>query len=178
VAELQMKRSQRRALNKHAGLIAREVPLAWHAEHYALYVRYQQLRHPGGGMDEDDPEQYANFLLHTRVDTRLIEFSENGVVRMVSLIDVIDDGLSSVYTFYDPEDKQASFGTYNILWQAAQCANLGLPYLYLGYWIADSRKMAYKAAFQPLEYLRDGAWQRQALASENSAGLSEGLGET
>jgi len=79
-------------------------------------------------------------------------------VRMVSLIDVLDDGLSSVYTFYDPDVPNASFGTYNILWQAAQCAALGLPYLYLGYWIAESRKMAYKSAFQPIEGLIDGHW--------------------
>jgi arginine-tRNA-protein transferase len=160
VAELQPRRSQRRALKKHAGLIARELPLVFLDEHYALYNRYQQARHPGGGMDEDSHEQYAQFLLQSRVDTRLIEFSEDGIVRMVSLIDVLSDGLSSVYTFYDPDIAGASFGVYNILWQAAQCEALGLPYLYLGYWIAESRKMAYKKDFQPIEGLIDGQWQR------------------
>ena len=77
---------------------------------------------------------------------------------MVSLIDILDDGLSSVYTFYDPDIPNASFGTYNILWQVAQCKAIGLPYLYLGYWIAGSRKMAYKATFRPLEGLQDGHW--------------------
>ena len=158
VAELQPNRSQRRALKHHANLRARELPLLYYDEHYTLYNRYQQARHPGGGMDEDSHDQYAQFLLQSRVDTRLIEFSENGIVRMVSLIDVLDDGLSSVYTFYDPDTPNASFGTYNILWQAAQCSALGLPYLYLGYWIAESRKMAYKAAFQPIEGLIDGRW--------------------
>jgi arginine-tRNA-protein transferase len=158
VANLQPNRSQRRATKRHANLHARELPLRYYDEHYALYSRYQQARHPGGGMDEDSHEQYAQFLLQSRVDTRLIEFSENGIVRMVSLIDVLDDGLSSVYTFYDPEVPNASFGTYNILWQAAQCHALGLPYLYLGYWIAESRKMAYKSAFQPIEGLIDGVW--------------------
>ncbi|MBU1364796.1 MAG: arginyltransferase [Gammaproteobacteria bacterium] len=158
VAELQPNRSQRRALKQHATLRARERPLLYCEEHYTLYNRYQQARHPGGGMDEDSHEQYAQFLLQSRVDTRLIEFTEDGIVRMVSLIDVLDDGLSSVYTFYDPDIPHASFGTYNILWQAAQCAALGLPYLYLGYWIAESRKMAYKSAFQPIEGLLDGRW--------------------
>jgi arginine-tRNA-protein transferase len=158
VAELQPNRSQRRASRHHANLRAREQPLLYFEEHYALYNRYQQARHPGGGMDEDSHDQYAQFLLQSRVDTRLIEFSEDGVVRMVSLIDVLDDGLSSVYTFYDPDIPNASFGTYNILWQAAQCVALGLPYLYLGYWIAESRKMAYKSAFQPIEGLLDGRW--------------------
>jgi arginine-tRNA-protein transferase len=158
VASLQPNRSQRRAMKRHANLRARELPLVYLDEHYALYNRYQQARHPGGGMDEDSHEQYAQFLLQSRVDTRLIEFSENGIVRMVSLIDILDDGLSSVYTFYDPDVPEASYGTYNILWQAAQCHALGLPYLYLGYWIAASRKMAYKAAFRPIEGLIDGHW--------------------
>lgn len=158
VADLQPNRSQRRASKHHANLRARELPLLYYDEHYTLYNRYQKARHPGGGMDEDSHDQYAQFLLQSRVDTRLIEFSEDGVVRMVSLIDVLDDGLSSVYTFYDPDVPNASFGTYNILWQAAQCSALGLPYLYLGYWIAESRKMSYKAAFQPIEGLIDGRW--------------------
>lgn len=160
VAELQLRRSQRRAQKKHANLQAIELPLVFLESHYALYNRYQQARHPGGGMDEDSHEQYAQFLLQSRVDTRLIEFSEHGVVRMVSLIDVLDDGLSSVYTFYDPDVAGASYGAYNIIWQAAQCRALGLPYLYLGYWIAESRKMAYKKDFQPIEGLVDGQWQR------------------
>jgi arginine-tRNA-protein transferase len=158
VADFQPNRSQRRAVKHHAWLHARELPLLYYDEHFTLYSRYQQARHPGGGMDEDSHDQYAQFLLQSRVDTRLIEFSENGIVRMVSLIDVLDDGLSSVYTFYDPDIPNASFGTYNILWQVAQCNALGLPYLYLGYWIAESRKMAYKSAFRPIEGLIDGRW--------------------
>ncbi len=159
VAELKYNRAQRRALKGHSGLTVRELPLAFFEEHYALYARYQNARHAGGGMDEDSHEQYAHFLLQSRVDTRLIEFSLGDSVCMVSIVDVLEDGLSSVYTFYDPDIPGASFGTYNILWQAQQCRTLNLPYLYLGYWIADSRKMAYKSRFRPIEGLLDGHWQ-------------------
>ena len=92
-------------------------------------------------------------------DSRLIEFRENGVLRMVSIVDELQDGLSSVYTFFDPDSSGASFGTYNILWQIELCRRLDLPYLYLGYWIAQSRKMAYKIQFQPMQGLIDGRWQ-------------------
>jgi arginine-tRNA-protein transferase len=160
VAELCPTRSQRRAWKQHAGLQVRELPLRFEPEHFALYCRYQGSRHPGGGMDEDSREQYAQFLLQSHVDSRLIEFSDNGKVRMVSVIDVLDDGLSSVYTFFDPDVPGASYGTFNILWQARQTQALGLPYLYLGYWIAESRKMAYKTRFQPIEGYRDGIWAR------------------
>ena len=159
VAELQYSRAQRRAIRNHADLTIRQRPLAFFAEHYALYTRYQNARHAGGGMDEDGHEQYAHFLLQSNVNTRLIEFSDGDAVRMVSIIDVLEDGLSSVYTFYDPDVPGASFGTYNILWQARQCNALDLPYLYLGYWIAESRKMAYKSRFSPIEGLIDGRWQ-------------------
>lgn len=152
-------RSQRRAWQAHRNLRAFVAELAWSAEHYALYTRYQQTRHPGGGMDEDNRTQYAQFLLTTRVNTRLVEFRGlSGELLMVSIIDVLDTGFSSVYTFYDP-DTPGSLGTYSILWQIEQCRLLELPWLYLGYWISDSQKMAYKANFKPLQYLVDGSWQ-------------------
>ncbi len=152
-------RSQRRAWRFHQPLRPLVAELTWSSEHYALYTRYQQGRHPGGGMDEDSRTQYAQFLLATRVNTRLVEFRTPGdELAMVSIIDVLDDGLSSVYTFYDPEAR-GSLGTYSILWQIEQCRILGLPWLYLGYWIRDSRKMAYKSAFQPLQMRVDGHWE-------------------
>ena len=152
-------RSQRRNLKRNAGLRARPLPLIDDDEHYALYLRYQERRHAGGGMDLDDRDQYAHFILQSRIDSRLVEFREDGVLRMVSLIDVVSDGLSSVYTFYDPDRPHAGYGTYGILWQIAQCIANGLPYLYLGYWIRASRKMAYKADFRPIEGYIDGQWR-------------------
>jgi arginyl-tRNA--protein-N-Asp/Glu arginylyltransferase len=160
VNEFAPNRSQRRAWVANASLRATLRGLEFVPEHYELYLRYQRMRHAGGGMDQDSREQYQHFLLHSNVDTVLVEFREEGVLRMVSLVDQLQDGLSSVYTFFDPEIERRSFGTYNVLWQIVRCRELGLPYLYLGYWIRDSRKMAYKARFEPIEGLVAGEWVR------------------
>lgn len=159
VAEYQPNRSQRRAWSTHAHLLPRELPLEFTEEHYTLYQRYQASRHAGGGMDQDNREQYTHFLLQSHVDSRLIEFREEGILRMVSVIDCLTDGLSSVYTFYDPDIATGSLGTFGVLWQIEVCRELGLPYLYLGYWIRDSRKMAYKARFRPLQGRIGGQWR-------------------
>ena len=152
-------RAQRRCWKAHHGLSVVRHNLAFNAEHYALYLRYQRNRHPGGGMDQDSREQYRHFLLQSNVDSSLVEFRENGVLRIVSIVDRLQDGLSSVYTFFDPTVVGASYGTYNVMWQAEMCRKLGLPYLYLGYWIGQSRKMAYKINFRPMEGLIDDRWQ-------------------
>ncbi|HZM46224.1 MAG TPA: arginyltransferase [Burkholderiales bacterium] len=157
--EFTRSRAQRRTWRRHQALKADMLELKYSPEHYALYLRYQSRRHSGGGMDHDSREQYRHFLLQSNVDSKLIEFRENGALRMVSIVDELHDGLSSVYTFFDPDIEGASFGTYNILWQVELCRRLDLPYLYLGYWIAQSRKMAYKIQFQPMQGLIDGRWQ-------------------
>jgi len=159
VADFQPSRTQRRFAKKHANLSAHLLDLKYQPEHYALYLRYQASRHSGGGMDQDSREQYRHFLLQSNVDSRLVEFRENGELRMVSIVDQLPDGLSSVYTFFDPDIRGASFGTYNILWQIEQCKKVERAYLYLGYWIDRSRKMAYKIQFQPLQGLADGQWR-------------------
>ncbi len=152
-------RTQRRIRKKHAELTAEMHDLKYSHEHYALYLRYQSARHAGGGMDQDSREQYRHFLLQSNVDSRLVEFRDNGALRMIRIVDELADGLSSVYTFFDPDIKAASFGTFNILWQIEQCIKLDKPFLYLGYWIAQSRKMAYKSMFQPMQGLVEGRWQ-------------------
>jgi arginine-tRNA-protein transferase len=152
-------RSQRRCLKANQTLTACERPLDFYEEHYLLYKRYQAERHPGGGMDGDDRKQYAQFLLRGRVDSRLVEFRDADQLRMVSLIDVLEDGLSSVYTFFEPGLPTMGLGTYNILWQIHQCLANGLPYLYLGYFIRECRKMSYKARFRPIEGFVDETWQ-------------------
>jgi len=158
-------RTQRRVWKKHSGLIASATSLRYEEEHYALYTRYQAARHAGGGMDRDSRDQYEQFLLHSRINSRLVEFrepdtsNEPGTLRIVSMIDILGDGLSSVYTFFEPHAAQTSYGTYNILWQIEQAKYLQLPHVYLGYWIRESAKMAYKANFRPLEGLIGGCWK-------------------
>jgi arginine-tRNA-protein transferase len=173
VADFSPSRSQRRALTRHGNLVTTISQPFSSEEHFALYQRYQKTRHTGGGMDHDDIGQYIEFLVSTHVNSSLIEFREPagsadaGRLKMVSIIDRLRDGLSAVYTFFDPEAGQA-YGTFNVLWQISHARALGLPYVYLGYWIQDCKKMAYKLKFRPNELLINSAWTRtQPLAGHD-----------
>lgn len=176
VAEFAPDRSQKRALARHGSLQTTALSPSFSAEHFALYQRYQHARHCGGGMDADDAGQYQDFLIDSQVNSLLIEFrepstgSDPGKLKMVSIVDRLDDGMSAVYTFYEPEPGQC-YGTYNVLWQINQAFAWGLKYLYLGYWVAQSRKMSYKTRFKPFELLVRNQWcampDASALSSSN-----------
>jgi arginine-tRNA-protein transferase len=159
VAKFAPSRTQRRCQTRNADLTLRLRPLVFDEAHYRLYRRYQAARHAGGGMDQDDREQFRAFLLQSRIDSVLAEFSLHGEVVMVALIDKLIDGLSAVYTFFDPDLEKRSLGAFGVLTQIRLAREIGLPYVYLGYWIEACNKMAYKRTYRPLEGLLDGRWQ-------------------
>ena len=155
-AQFQASRSQRRSLKRFAHLSAFKKPLAWDEEHYALYRHYQAERHTGSEMGSDDKSQYMDFLLTSQVNSYLIEFRDKSQLVMVALVDELPDGLSAVYTFFDP--TISGLGTYAILWQILYCQQNQLKWLYLGYWIEQSRKMSYKTQFVPYQLFSHGQW--------------------
>lgn len=159
-------RSQKRSFKQHQNLQVNILPLAFYQEHFELYNDYQTARHPekingekSNNDSEDKANQYRDFLVESNVETLLIEFRLAGALKMVSVVDVLRDGISAVYTFYNTRDSHSSYGTFNIVWLNEWTRSLGLPYLYLGYWIKNSQKMAYKQNFKPQQALIDGEWQ-------------------
>jgi leucyl-tRNA---protein transferase len=160
-------RSFRRVLGANADLVARMIPPKPTAEQYDLFRRYLDRRHADGGMADMSVIDYASMIEDSHVETRLVEYhrpparpDEASELVAVALIDILTDGLSMVYSFYDPDLADRSLGTFLILDHIAKTRAFGLPYLYLGYWIEGSQKMAYKARFLPQERLGMLAWDR------------------
>jgi arginine-tRNA-protein transferase len=153
-------RSQRRTFLRNEGLCIKEVPAAFNEEHYRLYLRYQSQRHPDGDMAQSSAEEFIRFLGNSRFDgTVFFEFRLAGLLVAVSVVDVLDDGFSAVYTFFDPALKARGLGTFAILWQIEEVRQRGGDSLYLGFWIRGSKKMAYKSQFRPYEILGLDGWQ-------------------
>ncbi len=155
-------RTMRRLHRINADLAVRELPPRATEEHYALFRRYQDDRHGDGDMARMTFAEYRAMVEETPVDTVLFEWrADDGRLAAVCLADRLRKGLSAVYSFFEPEGTaRRSLGTYTVLWLIEQARREGRPYVYLGYWIRECRKMAYKTRFRPLEGLRDGAWRR------------------
>ncbi len=161
--EFSMSRSQRRAWNRNQDLIVEETSDIHDDAAYALYQRYIELRHKDGDMYPPVREQYDSFLNNPWGCTRFYRFyaedeNTSPVLLAIVVADFLEDGQSAIYTFFDPDESRRSLGTYTLLWQIANAKKLGLKYLYLGYWIRDCQKMAYKSAFRPLELRINNRW--------------------
>ena len=156
-------RSHRRTLSRNSDIVGRDVRSKATSEQYSLFRGYIDARHSDGGMADMTVLDFAAMVDDTFVDSRLIEYrlvsqdDERPLVAAV-LIDVLDDGISMIYSFYEPDLARRSLGTFMILDQIARARRLGLPYVYLGYWIKGSQKMSYKADFQPQERLTADGW--------------------
>lgn len=159
VAQFSPDRTQRRTVRHNADLAACIIPPTATQEQYDLFARYQDARHAEGDMADMNAAEYRSMVEDTTVQTMLVEFRTPAHQLMaVSLVDRLEDGLSAVYSFYEPDAPQRSLGSFAILSLIKETEQLGLPYLYLGYWIRQSPKMAYKARYHPAEILSHGTW--------------------
>jgi arginine-tRNA-protein transferase len=154
-------RTQRRILRANADLTVSEMPARATAEQFTLFQRYQKNRHADGDMAAMGYYDYRAMIEDTPISTGLLEFRDaQDRLLGACLTDWLADGLSAVYSFFDTDQDRRSLGTFAVLWLIGRARSLGLPYVYLGYWVPESRKMAYKARFRPSEILMSGAWHR------------------
>ena len=162
VEQFAPRRSQRRAWNTNRDIYVNACEPRLRDDHFALYHRYIHTRHRGGGMDNPTTEQYIQFLSSPWSDTTFYEFRHRGRLMAVAVTDVLVDGLSAVYTYFDPDFPERSLGVYTVLWQIEQARTLGKQWLYLGYLIEASSKMAYKEQYHPQEHYLNNQWVASA----------------
>ncbi len=165
VADFVADRGQRRCLKRNADLNIDIVPATYSVERFVLYQRYLKWRHPDGGMDDAQPEDFSRFLYTHWSPTHFIEFRDQGRLLAIAVTDFCDSGMSAVYTFYDPDICERSLGTLAILQQVEIARQRGLSHVYLGFWIKGHPKMDYKMRFKPIETLRDGVWRKESAES-------------
>ncbi len=177
VATFQPGRTLRRIAQANRDIEGYDVPARATAEQFQLFQRYQQARHGDGDMATMSFYDYRAMIEDTPVETSVVEFRDLDD-RLVGgcLADRLGDGLSAVYSYFAPELERRSLGTYAILWLIGRARELELPYVYLGYWVADSQKMAYKARFRPSEVLVGGTW-RTLTEAEAQGSVPESVAE-
>lgn len=154
-------RSQKRCLKMNQALKLTAVSADFTTEYFDLYRRYLNSRHTDGSMSDPAEEDFKQFLYCRWSDTQFLEHRLDGKLVAVAVTDIVSDGVSAVYSFFDPEMVKHSLGTYCVLQQLDYAKQLGLDYVYLGYWIEDHPKMHYKSNFRPLQIYRDEHWQTQ-----------------
>ena len=160
--EFKPSKSQRRILLKNKDIIRVVNPSLATDSQYDLFKRYIKIRHPDGGMSDMDANDFAAMIEETNVDSKIVEYySEiNGILELISfsLVDILDDGISMVYSVFDPDFKEKSLGTYMILDHTKLALEMKLNFVYLGYWVKGSPKMDYKIRFKPLEVFTNDKW--------------------
>ncbi len=159
VSSFSPNRSQRRIIKANAHLSMKVVRASFEEKHYRLYRRYMHWRHAGSGMDTDDPEAYHNLFASSWADTWMYCFYANDKVVAVAITDHLDNGLSAVYTFYEPTLINQGLGTFAVLSQIQRAEDANIPFVYLGYWIEASDKMAYKSGFKPYQTFTGTSWE-------------------
>ena len=162
VNDFEMNSTQRKAWKRNQDLTLKITRAQDASEeiHYALYERYINERHADGDMFPANLDQFEKFLMQSCTDSFFLEFWQEDKLICVSSCDPLDDGISAVYTFFDPDQSRRSLGVFAVLKQIEHARALGLPYVYLGYWVPHSHKMNYKSQYVPLELLIDGQWRR------------------
>lgn len=152
-------KSQKRLMARNRDLKVRAVSPQLTPEYYDLYERYIIARHSDGDMYPPSEDQFLSFLVEGDQDSVFFEFrDQQNTLVALAVCDFLSQGLSAIYTFYDPDQPKRSLGSYAILWQIKECQRLGMSWLYLGYWVKDCRKMSYKLSFRPTELLLDSNW--------------------
>lgn len=160
VDQFAFKRRHNKLSNRNADLQAYEEENLDCPEAYSLYCKYINDRHADGDMFPPNKEQYNSFIANKVDGTRFFMFRREGQLLAVSIVDQLEDAWSAVYTFFDSSQPKRSLGNYVILWQIRKARQLGLPYLYLGYWVKGCQKMSYKSNFRPMEMFLNNKWLR------------------
>lgn len=159
VRRFQLNRAQQRTWKDNQDLSVAVCPAVFDEEQYALFSEYVGTRHQDGGMSDSSPAEYMGFLSSAWSETWFVEFREDKKLLAIAVVDRLDGGLSAVYTFFDPKERERSLGTFAVLWQIEEARRLGLDWVYLGFWIEQCQKMSYKEKYRPIEALLDDEWR-------------------
>ncbi len=173
VNEFKMRRNQKRTWKQNQDLSIEKSKAIFKEDHYQLYMKYQSERHPDGGMDNSDRDDYIDFLLARWSESYLFEFRLEGKLIAVSVVDALDNAYSAIYTFFDTDYKERSLGKFSILTLVEQSRLEGYTWLYLGYWISSCNKMKYKIEYQPMECFIDEEWKKFNTLSFNDFAVAK-----